>query len=939
MAAEANADSILFQRLSQALAPEYTLQREVARGGMGAVYLAHDVALHRPVAVKLLLPEHATAELAARFLREAQVLAGLRHSNIVTVHRVAERDGLFYYIMEWLEGETLQDRLTRGPLPPADAIRAGAELLDALGAAHQQRWIHRDVKPGNIFLAGGRAVLTDFGIARPLSDDVTSLTETRQMIGTLAYMSPEQREGRHVTEATDIYSAGLVLYEMLSGRRWWQRDRESPGWSGVPSRLRTVVRKAIQQNPADRWKNAALFRMELLRSQKARVGVSVGATALALAGPVLYLMLRSPGPVPANPQAMRLHLLASSGPKELADSIGAAVAGSLSGFPDLMVSGPEGDPERQDGLDLALSGTVDTSAGTLQVTFQSRPGASRQIKVTRESPVTEWRTLADSLAGQLVYQIYLSDTTRDQSLPSGVLPRTPAGWRAWRQAEPLFTQARWGEAAVAYRDAEAIDSTCLLCAFRISDIDRWLDQPHDPSRLARLQAHIADFPLHYQLLIQAAATRWPERIALMDSATRTRDFYLAWFHKGDEIFHRGPLFGRRRSEALGDFERTVRLRPDFAPGWEHLAWLRIAEGDSAGASNALDSLELTGNGVDPTSVGLRFLLKAAYAYRFLGSGTGDAIVTGALQRPDVAAFASLAMAPRLMLTFDAPEASIGMGRIFARRAAVAEVRAGLLAQVFGHLVSGRPDSAMRYARVLQSRVPGTESDLFTAQLAGTLALVELDSSPAQNQRAVEARQLLRQFTLSGAEGDDARRRAAWLVILLAERTGAGDHVALSRLVLGQGGSPATRYYLTLIQADQLARRGLLDRALALTDWKGDDLVRLPDPFFSTVTHFLRAEWFARQGNTRGAISTLLWHEANDFGTYPLGDPLPPEVDLAFGTLARWQQARMLDQSGVASPEACRSYRIVAQSWSEASPAYRDRATLAAERLSSLPCRD
>lgn len=938
MAAEAGADAILFERLNRALSPQYTLKREIARGGMGVVYLAHDQALNRPVAVKLLMPEHASAALAARFVREAQVLAHLRHPSIVTVHQVSESSGLYFYVMEWLEGETLQDRLTRGPLTRAEVIQLGTDLLSALAAAHQHGWIHRDVKPGNIFLAGERAILTDFGIARPVSDDVTSLTETRQMIGTLAYMSPEQRDGRTVTETSDIYSAGLVLYEAMSGRRWWQRDSEAHDWSGVPSRLRTVLRKAMEPEPADRYPDAPRFRKELVGSSRLSAAALVSMLTLVVAvaaGIYLYLWPPQPGPSTPRPggRTIRLQALDSRGGGGWGDSIGSAITTSLASYPDLVVSGPfkrQASELNQPGL--VLTGSVEAIGDRLRATIQSRPGVSRQFDVARESNQADWRALADSLTAQLIFKIY----DRDPSLPGEVLPKTAAGWRAWSLAEPLFTQARWGEAAEEYQRAEALDPTCLLCSFRINDIDRWLDRPHDSSRLARLQANASAFPAHYRQLMQAAATKWPDRIVLMDSAVQTRDFFLAWFHRGDEIFHRGPLFGRHRSEALADLERTVQLRPEFAPAWEHLAWLKIAEGDSAGAARALE--RLTGEVVDPTSVGLRFLLMAAFGYRF--DGTGDAIINRALQRTEMADFPLLAMAPRLMLTFEAPDAALSMGRIFARRTKVGEIHSGLLAQVFGHLARGQPDSALRYARQLQSRIRGIDADLFAAQLAGALALADPDSSAAGHQRAVEAREALRQFILQGAAGDDFRRRAAWMVVLLAERTGAGSQVALAHTLLGRGTGPTSRYYLKLIQADQLARRELYDRALSLTDdWNGDDLVRLPDPFFSTIAHFLRSEWQARQGNMRAALSTLLWHEANDFATYPVAEALAPEVDLAFGTLARWKQAQMADQNPAFVSDACRGYTAVSRLWRDGNETSRARAALARERLASLPCDD
>ena len=147
----------------------------------------------------------------------------------------------------------------------------------------------------------------------------------------------------------------------------------------------------------------------------------------------------------------------------------------------------------------------------------------------------------------------------------------------------------------------------------------------------------------------------------------------------------------------------------------------------------------------------------------------------------------------------------------------------------------------------------------------------------------------------------------------------------------------SRYFALLIQAHALARRGLFDRALELTSWSGDELVRLPDPFFSAVSSFYRAEWFARQGNHRGALGALLWHEANDFGTYPIGDVQPPEVNLAFSTLARWKLARVLDQDPAFTADACRAYRATWLAWRNGTASHRERATIARERLSSLPC--
>src|SRR6266566_3540869 len=210
--------STFFERLRAALAPDYELLHELGSGGMGTVYLARDVRLDSSVAVKVLRPELWTVEAEQQFVEEARILRRLRHANIVPVHDVRDKDGLTYYAMDYLAGDTVQSRLERaGPLSVDGARKLGRDLLEALEVAHQNRVIHRDVKPANVFFDGERGVLTDFGIARRLTEEQKSDLWILQ--GTAAYMAPEQFAG--VADArTDLYSAGMVIYEALTGRRW-----------------------------------------------------------------------------------------------------------------------------------------------------------------------------------------------------------------------------------------------------------------------------------------------------------------------------------------------------------------------------------------------------------------------------------------------------------------------------------------------------------------------------------------------------------------------------------------------------------------------------------------------------------------------------------------------------------------------------------------------
>jgi serine/threonine-protein kinase len=260
-----------FLALQAALAGEYSLQRELGRGGMGVVYLARDVQLDRDVAIKI-LPDHLARTPAARerFLREARTAAGLSHPHIVPIHRVSESDGFVYFVMTYVEGETLGERLrARGPLPPADAGRILREVAWALAYAHGRGIVHRDVKPDNILLeaATGRALVTDFGIAQA-GEGAHSADDPGKIMGTAHFMSPEQGAGDAVDGRSDIYGLGVVGYLAVSGRLPFETSdlpalllrqatenvpsvmRAAPG---LPSSLGAAIDRCLARDPEDRF--------------------------------------------------------------------------------------------------------------------------------------------------------------------------------------------------------------------------------------------------------------------------------------------------------------------------------------------------------------------------------------------------------------------------------------------------------------------------------------------------------------------------------------------------------------------------------------------------------------------------------------------------------------------------------------------------------------
>src|SRR5437016_7750729 len=210
----------LLARLQAALADRYTIERELGRGGMATVYLAQDRKHHRQVAIKVLKPELAAALGPERFLREIDTAARLNHPYILPLHDSGEAEGFLYYVMPYIEGESLRDRLKReGQLPLDDALRIALEVASALSHAHSHDVVHRDIKPENILLSGGEAVVADFGIARAITQAAgTRLTGTGVPVGTPGYMSPEQATGgARLDGRSDVDSRACVLYEMLAG--------------------------------------------------------------------------------------------------------------------------------------------------------------------------------------------------------------------------------------------------------------------------------------------------------------------------------------------------------------------------------------------------------------------------------------------------------------------------------------------------------------------------------------------------------------------------------------------------------------------------------------------------------------------------------------------------------------------------------------------------
>ena len=263
----------LFLAFQEAVAGRFSLDREIGRGGMGVVYLAREVRLDRLVAIKLLPPQFTDQPaLRERFLREARTAARLSHPNIVPIHSVDEAGAFVFYVMTYVDGETLSQRVTsRGPMPATDVMRILREVAWALGYAHDQGVVHRDVKPANILIdaATGRAMVTDFGIARAVDGD--SQTMVGDMLGTPEYMSPEQASGERVDGRSDLYSLGITGWFALTGTVPFtgstqavlaqQITRDAPPMSsmarGLPRQLADAIDRCLIKDSSRRFASGA----------------------------------------------------------------------------------------------------------------------------------------------------------------------------------------------------------------------------------------------------------------------------------------------------------------------------------------------------------------------------------------------------------------------------------------------------------------------------------------------------------------------------------------------------------------------------------------------------------------------------------------------------------------------------------------------------------
>lgn len=925
----------------------YRVIRPLGRGGMGAVYLARDPVLDRPVALKVLPASLPGDDSANRALaHEARAASATDHPNIATVHDVGEAaDGRLFIVMPHYEGRTLREILLRGALPAPQAVGIARQVVAALAAAHARGIIHRDIKPANLIVTpDGLVKVLDFGVATVLRSGAGA-----GRAGTAAYMSPEQTRGEVLDGRSDLWSVGVVLWEMLTGGRPFrgadpdavahavltERPRLPPS---VPAPLRALVHRCLEKDPDRRFPDAAallagLARVEagLVRRRRfARLGVVAVATALAGTGTAL---LRAPGGVAggeAPASAIAILPLATASADTALERLGRELVVTLSATLGEVVEAGVVDAQavlaavaegaapatraevaelaRRLGAGRVLQGSllhVGRDSVRLEADLLALPESRSIVRVAATVPALDLLALTDSVTLGLLRGLWPEGELPSPS-PAGLATGSVEALRLYLDGERALGRGDFAAAVAAFEGAFANDSTFWLAYWR-SLYPRVYEgtPPAEEARVRAVLAHREELPLPDRMLIEVTTTEGlARRLEAGRALTRAHPTYWpGWYEYGNTLLHDGPYLGAEYEEARVALEEVVRLQPRFAPAWAHLFWLGIYQRDTAAAAWALGRVtELAG----PTSL---YVQRGSLGYyeAMLGllRGGGEDPAMVARDAPMLVRSFHVFGAETLgnsLLEYGFARGQIAMADAILAldppHAVAAEV---LLGRARAWASRGAWDSALASAR-RGAAIAGTPAAALTAYAVAAVgsALGALDPREAGHLRA----QLGPVRDLPPAD----RAELCWL-----------DGIA----ALARGDAPAVRQARSALAAMAYEHAGLLAGSLVgfaraaggdtagagrilagleerKADARGYAAYAPAHPWLSGVNRLLGARFLLRAGERDRASRLLSWHEAIRWGaTNPeewVNRTLEP---LALLERGRIEEARGLPQRAAA----------------------------------------
>ncbi len=617
-------------RLRESLADRYAIERELGSGGMATVYLAMDRKHHRQVAIKVLRSELAAILGPERFLREIEIAAALTHPNILPVHDSGQIGNTLYYVMPFVEGQSLQQRLEREErIPLAEALQIAREVAGALDYAHRHGVVHRDIKPANILLADGHAVVADFGIARAVSAaGGRKLTQTGAPIGTPAYMSPEQAQGEgDVDGRSDIYSLARVLYEMLVGRLAAGPTDHASAVAGrlpatapaqpaaVPRSVERALARALAHDPADRFQTAGEFAAALgafsVARPPRRAWLAIAAVALVVAVAASVLLLPRPQPE-LDPDVLAIAPFDVLDPdlglwrEGLADMLASSLdgAGTLRTVPPSVVVRRwhgRADPVAARDLGSGLGAGLVLYGRLIGIGADSARVVGTLLDVSRRRPVAEFdlrdrADRVDRLADTLAMHV-MDELSRIRGFSGWRLASlgssSPAAIKAFLQGEQHYRRFNLDSAQSHFERAIALDSTFALAYSRRAMASGWnlnADPDFTPS-LLRAGALNHGLARRESLLLAADSIRGAVTQFVGDSAgwamlrrllttleLATRQYPSdpqSWYDLGEARYHEGRYIGATDEGAFDAFSRAVALDSTFVLPYRHLVELTL----------------------------------------------------------------------------------------------------------------------------------------------------------------------------------------------------------------------------------------------------------------------------------------------------------------------------------------------------------------------------
>ena len=667
----------LLERVKAALAERYAVERVLGRGGMATVYLARDIKHDRPVAIKVFRPDIAAAIGSDRFLLEISIIARLQHPHILPLHDSGTADGLLYYVMPYVDGEALSTRLEREKrLSIDEALAITAEVSSALDYAHRQGVVHRDVKPANILLSEGHAMVADFGVARAVSAAAdTRITIEGVAVGTPAYMSPEQASGdpEEVDSRSDIYSLGCVLYEMLTGEPPYEGSTlqsiyaklatgEAPAIRhrrpDVPKSVDSAVSKALAKSPSDRFDSGAALTAALRGEVRIRRSVKRQLRRWAVAMPVIVAMIGIAmwlippgfgGDVTSDARVIAVIPFTASGPN--VELLSEGMVDLLSTNLDEVGGIRTVDPrtvlhhwrERATGGTLDLNGALaigrDLRAGS--VILGSIVEAGPEVRLTAELRAVDGERLAqasaegqadsvfalvDSLSIRLLREVWRSRQPIPDLQVSAITTGSLAAIRAYLRGEQYYRRSQWDSAATEFGSAIAADPTFALALLRMGQTVSWVFG-HGSQQAVRLSEAAAAFgtrlPPRERTFVLANRLLEAGRLEALDTlrsyVIRYPDDAEAWYQLGTVQYRARFLVAAGPAELYNPFDRVLEIDPSLTPALIDPIELSISERDSVRFHRYYQLLEQTSLAPE--------IAQFELAHRVLWSGPDSAAAT------------------------------------------------------------------------------------------------------------------------------------------------------------------------------------------------------------------------------------------------------------------------------------------------------------------------